>query len=111
MAVKVKDIGGDIIAYLRGRIDSFEGTALEVDLRKALEKYPNANVIINMSEVEFISSSGVRVLLSTQRMLKDRSNKLVLCNLSDPVFKIISLSELTKILKIAKDENQAIEMI
>ncbi len=108
MAIKTKDLGGDIIAYLRGRIDSFEGTALEVDLRNLLNKYEKANVIINLKEVEFISSSGVRVLLSTQRMLKERGNKLILCELSDPVFKIIAVSELTKILNIAKTEDEAI---
>ena len=111
MAARIKDIGGDIIVYLRGRIDSFEGTALEVDLEKALEKHPQANVIVNLADVEFISSSGVRVILTTQRKLKERKNRLVLCNLSEAVFKIISISELTKILNIANSENEAIEMI
>ena len=62
-----------------------------------------------MQDVEYMSSSGLRIFVSTMRILKDNNKKLKLCNINSAVKKIFEVVELMDMFEIYDNEVLALE--
>jgi anti-anti-sigma factor len=84
------------IVRLSGRLDIVTIEEIEDRLNKMIadgeEKF-----IIDLGEVEYFSSSAMRVLISLKRQLDAKKGDLRLCNISRMVDKIMSALELMKV--------------
>lgn len=69
------------------------------------------HVLIDMSSVPYISSSGIKILLKIKNFLEIRGYKIVLFSLSKEVHKIIHISELHHLLPIFNNYEDAIDFI
>ncbi len=69
------------------------------------------HVLIDMSSVPYISSSGIKVLLKIKNFLEIRGYKIVLYSLSKEVHKIIHISELHHLLPIFNTFDEVIEYL
>ena len=91
-----------------GRVDS--STAPE--FAKALEK-ANDNgrfkLVVDMSELEYMSSAGFRALLATQRNCK-RYNRgeLVLVSVPDRIREALELAGFTELFKVYENSTEAV---
>ncbi|MCX7999163.1 MAG: STAS domain-containing protein, partial [Leptospiraceae bacterium] len=76
-------------------------------------KYANrrGGVIIDMEEVEVISSVGIQALKQTSELSYTSGNKIVLLNLSPHVKEALGMIGLLKILPIAANEELAMKMV
>lgn len=70
-------------------------------------KESHDRLVIDLSEVSFMDSSGVATLVEVLREQRARGGKLVLCNLQDRVLSIFKISRLDSIFTIAADRNAA----
>ncbi len=52
----------------------------------------DGKMIIDFSQVNYISSAGLRVLLKTAKQMKKGGGKLGLCNLNDQIKEVLELS-------------------
>ena len=69
------------------------------------------NLIMDLSDVEYIDSSGLSAILTANRIWKDEG-RFILSNINhDPVQRLISISRLETILKITSNLEEAIEFI
>ena len=57
-------------------------------------------MILDFADLEYISSSGLRVLIATQKKLNANDIPLVIRNVNDAVNEIFRMSGFDKILKI-----------
>jgi anti-sigma B factor antagonist len=69
-----------------------------------------AQILLNLSEVEFIDSSGLGVLLSLLRNLGERGN-LVLCGITENVMSLFRLTRINRVFQIYPGEAEAIAAI
>ena len=58
------------------------------------------SLIMDFTDLEYISSAGLRVLIATQKKLKPENIPLVIKNVNDTVGEIFRMSGFDKILKI-----------
>ena len=65
MKITVKNIQGICLMAISGRIDSSNSVDLESALYKAINE--NSRIIMDLADAEYISSSGLRVLLAGKR--------------------------------------------
>ena len=96
------------------RVITLEGnfdTAAAYTHEKELVAYGDCSIVINMEDMAFIASSGLRVLLRMARACKESESLLVLCHVNDLVFEILAMTGFNKILDIAKDEVSAVYRI
>lgn len=98
MTINIKNEDSIYTVALQGRLD----TATSPDLQKELEPIlPNAKkVILDLAELEYISSAGLRVVLSTYQTLDDLGKKLIIRHPSEIVLKVFRLTQLEGILTI-----------
>jgi anti-anti-sigma factor len=100
MEMKVKDAADGVVdVALVGRLDT-PGVA-GIELRFTAMLVPRAaRAVINMSEVEFIGSMGIRMLISVARALSKKQGKLVLYGprpLVEEVFNTVALGEIISV--------------
>jgi anti-anti-sigma factor len=66
-------------------------------------------VILNLGRVEYLSSSGLHVLVSLARDLKKSNRDLRLCHLPEAVMRVLELMEITGMFAIYDDERDAVD--
>ena len=109
--LNVKEYGNDYIVYLKGRIDNHEGKVVETDIVRLVEKNKNANLILNLSDVEYLSSSGIRIFLSTQRLLKANGKDQFICEITEAVAKILRAAKVYDYLNVVGTESEAKDLL
>lgn len=97
MKINKKYNGDELTMTVEGRIDTITSQILDKQINDELGKF--TSFTIDFSDVEYISSAGLRVLISAQKKLDgDASMRIV--NVSDVVNEIFTMSGFDKILKI-----------
>lgn len=96
------------VVKITGRIDSYTAPNLEEVLKSLTEK-GNYKIILDLSEVDFMSSKGWWVLIETQKTTK-RYNRgeLVLVNVQDRIRESLSLVGMGSYFKVYDDITAAV---
>ena len=94
-----KDYNGkELTLSVEGRIDTITSQELDNEIHNELNNFDS--LIIDCTDLEYISSAGLRVLIATQKILKAENIPLVIKNVSAPVNEIFRMSGFNKILQI-----------
>jgi anti-sigma B factor antagonist len=70
MECQIQEYKRVAVVTLAGRIDSSSSADLETALQSLIDK-GKRNLILDMSKVEFLSSSGLRVIVNAYKACKD----------------------------------------
>ncbi len=94
-----KDYNGkELTLSVEGRIDTITSQELDNEIHNELNNFDS--LIIDCTDLEYISSAGLRVLIATQKILKAENIPLIIKNVSAPVNEIFRMSGFNKILQI-----------
>ena len=95
---------------LRGRLDT-AGVG-EVELGFTAHTVPRAKpLLLDMSEVTFLASLGLRMLLTVARALDRRGVKMVLLNPQPAVRQVLGLSGFDHLIPVRNDEGTALAFL
>lgn len=97
MKINKKYNGDELTMAVEGRIDTITSQILDKQINDELGKF--TSLTIDFSDVEYISSAGLRVLISAQKKL-DGDVSMRIVNVGDVVNEIFTMSGFDKILKI-----------
>ena len=101
--------GGIQLVKIEGRLDANFSLQLEDEVDRLLEK-KTKRIILDLSGVTYLSSSGLRVLLFINKETEGAGG-LVLVNPRDVVKKIIEVAELGDFLTQAKTVEEAMAIL
>lgn len=93
-----------------GRIDSSSVEVMDEAFRQAFSTKPTA-LLVDMGNVEYISSGGLRSLLLALKEMKKRDGSMALCNLSPSVSKVFKLSGFNTIFDIIPGRQEALDTL
>ena len=96
------------LVKVEGRLDASFSSHLEDEIDRLLEK--TKKIILDFSDVNYLSSSGLRVLLSVKKRTEGQGG-LVLIHLVDIVRKIIEVAELDDFFALADSQDEAIQIL
>ena len=88
----------ELVLSVIGRIDTITSHDLEKEIDAELGNFDS--LIMDFTDLEYISSAGLRLLISTQKKLKADNIPFVIKNVNDTVGEIFRMSGFNKILKI-----------
>ena len=91
MTTKVEEIDGKFVATLIGELD----TAAAAETEKALSPLLNSDgkdIIIDCTGLEYIASSGLRLLLSVLKKAQEVGSHVVLKNVNDVIRDVLDIS-------------------
>ncbi|NGX50898.1 MAG: Anti-sigma-B factor antagonist [Chlamydiae bacterium] len=96
------------IVRIEGRLDAASAPLLERKLLKLSEE-GSKNILLDFSQVNYLSSAGMRLLLSTTKKLKAMSGALHCCSVGEEVMEIIKMAGFERILHIFPTEREALQ--
>ena len=88
----------ELTLSVKGRIDTITSQDLDKEINEELGNFDS--LIMDLTDLEYISSAGLRVLIATQKKLKPENIPFVIRNVDDAVNEIFRMSGFNKILKI-----------
>lgn len=100
---ETKASGDQITLALAGRLDAQSAKDVEDKLDQIIEK-GHVNVNLNFQEVSYISSSGLRVLLTTLKKVRQNSGSLKLFGMAENVKEVFAIAGLDDIFEILDQE-------
>jgi len=96
------------VLKIEGRIDTTNFNSFEAEIN-LLFNSGEKNIIFNCSGLNYISSSGLRVFLITQKKSISLNGKLHLCCLQPAIKEIFDISGFSTIFKIFDSEEEALD--
>lgn len=93
---------------LAGRLDINGAAMAEIPL--ALAAKNSRSVIIDMSEVSFVASLGVRHLVMAAKTLDRGGGKLVLYAVGEPIAEVLTTMGVVELIPLAASEAAAVEL-
>jgi len=107
MKLEEKREGNVAILTLNGRLDAYSSNELERSI-SALIDDGSVRLVVNFDGVEYISSSGLRVLLTSQKRLKKEEGDLKLACLKPYVKEVFDIAGFTQLFAIYEQEEEAV---
>ena len=86
-----------LLVKIRGRVDTTTAPVLEKEIKSSLEGV--SELTLDFAGTEYISSAGLRVLLSAQKIM-NRQGAMKLVNVSDDIMEIFEVTGFTDVLTI-----------
>lgn len=90
--------GKELTIQIKGRIDTVTAPDFENEINDEIGKFDS--LILDFTDLEYISSAGLRVLIATQKKLKPEGIPMAIKNVNDAISEIFRMSGFDKILKI-----------
>lgn len=84
METKIQVLDNQIVATLVGELDTAAAIEMESMLKPLFENQ-DCDVVIDCTQLEYIASSGLRILLSILKQAKSHDCNLVLRNVNDDI--------------------------
>ena len=97
MTVEIKKNASELALEITGRLDTITAPALDKTINDNLEGVKN--LILDFKNLEYISSAGLRVLLSTQKKMK-QIGEMKLINVCEEVMEVFEITGFVDILVI-----------
>ena len=97
MEIKIEH-GKEMIIIFKGRLDTV--SSLEVSKKLESEEIKEDLVIFDMKETEYISSAGLRLLISLKKSLAEKNKSLEIHNLNDICKEVFRVTGFNNVLTV-----------
>jgi anti-anti-sigma factor len=106
LEVRGELVDGIALYRIAGRIDALTGPNLQSAVGSAIDG-GNPRVIFDMSEVTYISSAGLRLIVVTAKQAKAANGGFAIFGLQSSVNEVFEISGFGSIIPIASNETEA----
>ena len=91
-----------------GLLDHDAALMFERVVKNAIKENPFRHILINFKDVSYISSSGMRVLVTIKRIQNENSNEFKIFNVTDFCKKVFCLIHVEELISYYPSEEEAI---
>ena len=98
MTITKNQNGSHLDLALEGRLDTTTAPQLEAELKQSVGGV--TELTLDFSQLEYLSSAGLRVLLSAQKVM-NRQGSMVIKNVNETIMEIFEVTGFADILTIA----------
>lgn len=108
LQIELEEIEHRVILRLDGRLDVASAPMLERKINNLIEE-DHYYLLLDFSRIDYLSSAGMRVLLSAAKKLMSKKGNLILFSISEDVNEVIKMAGFDKILRIFSSEKEALQ--
>ena len=110
MEITQKEENGIVSIVIKGRLDADSSPEAEKVVRDALGEQTD-RILFDLGQMEYLSSAGLRVLLSAAKEMRRREGKIVLCSLNEFVKEIFEVSGFQSLIPITDTVESGIDVL
>jgi len=107
MDIEISRNGSAVIATPKGRVDGMNAAEFADSLSSAVSA-EDLHLLVDLSELSYISSAGLRVILSQAKAMHGKEGKLELCAAAENVLEVLKISGFDQILSIHDTQEAAL---
>jgi anti-sigma B factor antagonist len=96
-----------VIIEIEGRLDTTNFSQLENKIMGNVDA-GNINILVDCSDMDYVSSSGLRIFLMSLKKITGLNGQFVLCGLQESIREIFEISGFTSIFKIYTNQEEAL---
>ena len=111
MKVNRRDLDNAVVLELKGQLTGGPEAESFRDLFKSLIDEGKTNVIVSLKDVDWISSTGIGIMIRGYKTVREAEGQFVLTNVGERTQQIFNVLRLYDIFKILETEEQALEFI
>lgn len=97
MTINKQEADNELVIFPNGRIDTVTAPTLESEIKNSIGN--KESLILDFKDVEYISSAGLRVLLSAQKVMA-KQGEMKLRNVNENVMEVFEITGFGDILTI-----------
>ena len=91
MKTTVKELDGRLVAVLTGELDTASAAETEAALKPLFES-TGKDLVLDCSNLEYIASSGIRILVNLLKTAKAKGDQVVLKNVNEVTRDVLELT-------------------
>ena len=95
------------VVALIGKLDTNTAPEVETSLQELVE-HGHDRILIDFTDLDFVSSAGLRILLLTAKKLSRAGGALRVCSLNETVQDIFDMSGFASLLQVFDDQQTAL---
>jgi anti-anti-sigma factor len=99
LEITLQHLESAVVLHVAGQVDSNTAAQLHEPLLRAAEA-PTGAVDLDLADVSYMSSAGLRVLLQAAKALQKRGDRLRLVNVPLHIYNILNLAGFTSFIDI-----------
>lgn len=100
--------GDALVLAVTGRADTVSSPIFEESVMANLEA-GEIKLVLQLENLDYISSAGLRVILLTAKRIADLGGSLTLCGLQETVEKVLEVSGFLSLLRVADTLEDALQ--
>ena len=108
MLMSVKTAGDAKILEFEGKLDTQTSPHAQRELTRLVEEGAR-KILVDFDKLDYVSSAGLRVLLTTAKQLKAENGELRICCLNELVSDVFDISGFITIFKVFASASEALE--
>ncbi len=96
MEIRIEEIDGKVVAFIDGSLDTAAAPEAEVAM-EPLSNVTGKDIILDCTNLEYISSAGLRIFLGIRQNAEDRGGYVFIKGLNEKVMAIFVLTGLNNV--------------
>ena len=108
MNLETKTVGMVSVVQCGGKLDTNTSPQAQEYVGQLIDGGAS-KILVDFSEVDFVSSAGLRVLLATAKRLSGSGGSLRVCGLNETVNEVFEFSGFNTILSVFPSQTEALE--
>jgi anti-anti-sigma factor len=110
MEIKEEKIGPVLILKIFGRVEMLTSPQLKETIVQHINEGKH-KLLFDLSELDYISSPGLGVLLYAAKILDDKKGAMHLCALKPHIFEVFKICGFEKVLPIFQNRDEALKAL
>ena len=91
MTIEIKEQNGGITALMDGRLDTPASVQAAKDMQPLMDN-ADKEITLDCTDLEYISSSGLRLFLSLRKEAAAKGGKVIIMNINDEIKKVFMMT-------------------
>lgn len=108
--MKVLKAGDVTIVELTDRkiLDEMSISQISEALSEIIAEFDGVRLVLDFANVDHMSSSALSMLITLNKRARQSNGKLVLCNISPPIYEAFTITRLNEVFKTCSDRSEAV---
>ncbi|HEY8503183.1 MAG TPA: STAS domain-containing protein [Gemmataceae bacterium] len=109
--LEVEDVDGIAVVHFVDKkiLDEQNIQMIGDELFRLVDELGRTKVLLNFSNVEFLSSAALGKLITLNRKIQAVQGRLILCGISKDIREVFEITKLDKLFTIHKEEQAALQ--
>jgi len=107
MEIPEKNVGNVCVVALSGRLDAYHSNEVEQKLNSLIDS-AQVRLVVNFSDLAYISSSGLRVLLASLKKTRKQQGDVKLAVLQPYIKEVFDIAGFAQLFNIFDTEDAAV---